>query len=127
MQGPSCVLAPLLESVGLAVAEVAEDETTNLNGLLSWMDGRDEPADSRLRIHVGAAAESWHSAGDRRRWTVSSVRPTTSRFVGKARPRMCTNDQQSYHARLRRGPSNHERREGFLNFLERERDVTNCT
>ena len=25
-------------------------------------------------------------------------------------------------ARLRRGPDNHERREGFLDFLERERD-----
>ena len=47
---------------GLAVLlEVAEDERTNPNGLLSWMDGREEAADSRLRIHIGAAAESWQA------------------------------------------------------------------
>ena len=79
MQGPSCKLAPLLESVGLAVAEVAEDEMTNPIGLMSWMDGRDETADSRLWIHRGAAAESWHSVGDGRRWAGSRARPTMSR------------------------------------------------
>ena len=71
-----CKLAPLLELVGLAIAEVAEDETWMD---MSWMDTRDETADSRLRMHCGAAAESWHSAGDGRRWTGSSAKPTTSR------------------------------------------------
>ena len=35
MQDLSCALAPLVESVGLAVAEVAEDEMTNPIGLMS--------------------------------------------------------------------------------------------
>ena len=71
-------LAPLLELVGLAVAEVAKDETTKPIGLMLWMGGQDETADSRLQIHHRAAAESWHSEGDGRQWTGTIVRPTAS-------------------------------------------------
>ena len=99
-------LAPLLlELIGLAVAEVAEDEMTSLIRWMSWMDGRDETADepsSRSSSRVG------HSAGDGRRWTEAIARPTTSERIrsahgesgmstsagcGESLARMCTADQ----------------------------------
>ena len=69
----SLPLAPLLELEFAEVAEVAgrrrDNQLTQTVCYRGWMGGKKQQIRGlgRLRIHVGAAAESWHRAGDGRR------------------------------------------------------------
>ena len=112
------------ELIGLAVAEVAEDETDQPNRSDVGMDGRDETADSRTQEEVcfGSMAEHQGSRDteqvtgvggqeplrDRSRQSEFAVHPEQSggsTSVGRGKSLalyLNLDDQQSYHARLRR-------------------------
>ena len=82
MQGPLCKLAPLLESVGLAVTEVAKDETTNPIYRSDVMDGWAGRI-SRFEALDPSRSSSGVVAQRRRRASVGRIQSETDHVKGE--------------------------------------------